>query len=129
MLRKSARALSFSPGENIRSKAKPIRLTTPSKYRAVRTEIDNITFASKREAARYAELRLLERAGIITGLQLQPSFPLTVEGETLGAYRADFSYVENGQFVIEDVKGVKTPMYRWKAKHLRAQYGVTIRET
>jgi hypothetical protein len=91
-----------------------IRLTTPSKYHAQRTTIDNVSFASKREARRYQELKLLERAGVITGLQLQPSFPLTVE---------------NGQFVVEDVKGMKTPMYRWKAKHVRAQYGVRIRET
>lgn len=105
------------------------RLKNESKYHARRAQIDGVTFASQKEARRYQELRLLEKAGAIKGLQLQPTFPLVVQGSTVGSYRADFSYVEAGQFVVEDVKGVKTPLYRWKAKHVRAQYGLVIRET
>lgn len=111
-----------------------------SKYGAVKTTIDGIVFASKKEAARYQELRLLEKAGEIRELELQPRFPLLVpsrgrggpwDREHIGDYVADFRYREGprGLLRIEDVKGMKTPLYRWKKKHVEAQYGVVIRET
>jgi hypothetical protein len=107
----------------------------PSKYRARRTEVDGITFASKKEAKRYSELKLLERAGEIQNLELQPRFELQASGGApLGAYVADFRFYERRQHVnvfhevVEDVKGFKTPLYRWKKKHVEAQYGITIRE-
>ena len=95
-----------------------------------------IRFASKAEAARYHELLLLARAGEIADLVLQPRFPLYVyefgnqaEPLKIGEYVADFGYIErDGEEVTEDVKGVKTALYRWKAKHVRAQYGIVIRE-
>lgn len=116
-----------------------------SKYRAKRTEVDGITFASMKEARRYQELKLLEKAGEIRQLVLQPSYPLDafgVESRPIGVYRADFSYqkqvrdrLDNGvgvrgwREVVEDVKGFRTPLYRWKKKHAEAQYGITILET
>ena len=116
-----------------------------NKYRAIRTTVDGIAFHSKREAARYLELKLLERAGEISDLVLQPRYPLmaplttgTIAGAlrgkdypVIGHYVADFAYYDEriGERVIEDVKGMKTAMYRWKAKHLAAQYGVKILET
>jgi hypothetical protein len=48
----------------------------PNKYRNIKTIVDGITFASKKEAKRYSELKLLERAGMITDLELQPAFNL-----------------------------------------------------
>lgn len=118
-----------------------------SKYRAVPKVVDGIRFASKREAKRYQELRLLERAGEIWDLELQPRFPLYVpstsgylsraakamaEGGTfrIGEYRADFKYRDRATipYVVEDSKGFRTPLYRWKKKHVEAQYGITIRE-
>lgn len=69
-----------------------------SKYHAVRTTIDGITFASKAEARRYAELKMLEKAGEIKGLELQPRFRLMApelgSGFDLhiGDYVADFRY-------------------------------------
>jgi dsDNA-binding SOS-regulon protein len=101
------------------------------KYRAVPTVIDGIRFASKKEAKRYAELKMLETAGVIQGLCLQPEYVLYAgDGDTkLGVYRADFEYAENGQHIVEDVKGFKTPLYRWKKKHVEAQYGIQVRET
>jgi dsDNA-binding SOS-regulon protein len=103
----------------------------PHKYRAVRTTLDGITFHSKKEAARYAQLKMLEKAGKIQGLCLQPEYVLYAgDGDTkLGVYRADFEYAENGQHIVEDVKGFKTPLYRWKKKHVEAQYGIQVRET
>ncbi len=108
----------------------------PSKYKAVKVTVDGHTFDSKKEAARYAELKLLEKAGAIDALVLQPSYALEVNGETIGYYFGDFKYGEPvpgkpgvWHNVIEDVKGVRTPLYRWKKKHFEAQYGIQIRET
>lgn len=109
------------------------------KYRAKATIVDGIRFASKKEARRYQELRLLEKAGEIRELQLQPEFDLLAPGRCdgslhrgvkVGKYVADFRYRagRNGLLVIEDVKGFKTPLYRWKKKHVEAQYGIEIRE-
>ena len=101
-----------------------------SKYHAQPTIVDGIRFDSKAEARRYGELLLLQRAGHIHELELQPPFELHVNGIMIGRYVADFRYLdEAGKYVVEDVKGVKTPMYRWKQKHMKAQYGIEIRET
>lgn len=100
-----------------------------SKYHARRTEMDGIMFDSAAEARRYGELRLMERAGLVTGLELQPCYPITVNGTRVGLYRADFRYQDsNGQQVIEDVKGVRTPVYRLKKKLVEALYDIEITE-
>jgi Protein of unknown function (DUF1064) len=104
------------------------------KYHNTPTVIDGIRFASKLEAKRYAELRLLERAGEITNLELQPKFPLIVEGVDCGKYIGDFQYfsrptnTKRGEHVCEDVKGFKTPVYKLKRKLVAALYKVTIVE-
>lgn len=114
--------------------------TRGHKYKAVPTEVDGIRFASKKEARRYQELRLLERAGEIADLELQPRFELSVLGVRLGAYVGDFRYKERRDrtrtgdraatcLVVEDTKGFRTPLYRWKVKHVLAQYGIEVRET
>lgn len=90
--------------------------------------VDGHRFASKREARRYAELRLLERKGAISDLQLQPRFPITVNGLTICRYFADFSYMRDGQTVVEDAKGVKTPVYKLKKKLLKAVCGLEVVE-
>ena len=108
--------------------------TKQSKYRAVPTVIDNIRFASQKEARRYQELKLLEKAGVILDLECQPRFVLHAAGRLppeIGEYVADFRYYDRGTGarVVEDVKGFKTPLYRWKKKHVEAQYGIKILET
>lgn len=125
-----------------------------SKYGARQTTVDGIRFHSAKEARRYGELKLLEQAGEIADLTLQPKFLLLVatlqqNDVKLGEYIADFQYrpvldrvwatdglgrkfsqsVTWGAMIIEDVKGFKTDLYRWKKKHVEAQYGITIRET
>lgn len=100
-----------------------------NKYRAVRTVVDGRVFDSKREARRYEELKLLERAGLIRDLEIQPKFPLEVNGRRVATYRGDFQYWEGGEFIVEDCKGVRTPIYRLKAKLMFALYGIEIRET
>ena len=105
-----------------------------SKYGAVKTTIDGITFASKAEARRYGQLLLLARAGHITRLILQPVYrifahPLGGDPVQVAKYVGDFQYeTREGQKVVEDVKGVKTPVYRLKKKLVEAAYAIQIRE-
>ena len=101
-----------------------------SKYHARVTFVDGISFASGMEARRYVELRTLLRAGIIRDLQLQPRYPLTVNGVLVCTYVGDFYYVEcaTGAGVLEDVKGFVTPEYKLKRKLLKAVYGLDIVE-
>lgn len=100
-----------------------------SKYRAIKTTVDNIVFDSKREAKRYGELKLLFRAGRIRNLEIQPEFDFILEGEKIFTYRADFVYFEDQKRIIEDCKGFRTPVYRLKKKLIEAQLKVQIRET
>jgi len=100
-----------------------------SKYNAVKTVVDGIKFDSKKEARRYSQLKLMEKSGAISDLSLQPRFDLIVSGKKCGFYKADFKYVENGKEVIEDVKGILTPVYRLKKKLVKAIYNIDIFET
>ncbi len=95
------------------------------KYRNVPTVVDGIRFASKREAFRYCELKLLERAGDIKELRLQPRYPLAVNGLHVSTYVGDFEYVESksGRLITEDSKGVRTRDFINKAKLFHALYG------
>jgi hypothetical protein len=85
-------------------------------------------YDSTKEAARHKELLLLQESGLISALQWQPRWPIVVNGVKVCVYIADACYVEGGQVVVEDAKGVRTPVYRLKAKLMRAVHGVTIRE-
>jgi hypothetical protein len=96
---------------------------TYRKYRNTPTVVDGIRFASKREATRYAHLKLLERAGAITDLRLQPRYPMTVNGLHVCTYVGDFEFVENGRTITEDAKGVKTAEFILKSKMFHALYG------
>jgi hypothetical protein len=103
----------------------------PQKYRAQPKIVDSIRFSSTKEADRYSELKLLRQAGVIRDLELQPVFPLSVNGRVIGSYVGDFRYysIESGRIVVEDVKGMKSlPLYRWKIKHLRAEHGIEVVE-
>lgn len=115
------------PQQPVEAKAVP----SAPKYRNVHTEIDGITFASKREAARYQDLRMLEQAGEITGLELQKKYPLFVEGTLVCNYVADFVYVDKktNRTITEDCKGFRTPLYKLKKKLMQAIYFIEILET
>ena len=101
-----------------------------SKYRAIPTIIDGIRFASKKEAKRYTELKLSEKLGYITDLKLQPRIRCVVNLEKVCDYVADFFYIDRNTHleVYEDVKGMKTPIYRLKKKLVHACTGITITE-
>ena len=106
-----------------------------SKYHSKKTVVDGITFDSKKEAMRWRELTLLEKAGHISHLERQVKFVLLpsqkVDGKVVErpcTYVADFVYTENGQTVVEDTKGFRTPDYIIKRKMLLYFYNIRIRE-
>lgn len=103
-------------------------IRAPLKYGNVPTTVGKFKFDSQLEAKRFQELELLKKAGTIDKLQFHRHWDLHVNGQLIGYYEADFTYTENGETVIEDTKGFKTPLYRWKKKHLFAEYGIKIRE-
>ena len=100
----------------------------PHKYNVVSKErrtADGITFDSMAEMRRYRELKMLEKSGVISSLELQPKFlliPKTEKGGRAVYYKADFKYIKNGKTVYEDVKGVKTEVYKLKKKLLFYHY-------
>lgn len=100
-----------------------------SKYHNRRTVIDGINFHSRKEGARYEELKLLVKAGAINDLELQPRYPLVVNGVKIATYVGDFRYTEDGEQIIEDTKGFETREYKLKKKLMLALYGITINET
>ena len=96
----------------------------------IKIEVDGIEFDSKKEANRYCELKLLQRAGVIEDLELQKEFELIPaqyeyfarygkQGQRLQdgkrciekscVYKADFAYKQGGRLVVEDVKGYRDP--------------------
>lgn len=102
-----------------------------AKYGNTKVEIDGMPFDSKREAARWRELRLLERAGEISDLRRQVRYELVpkLPGERPVDYIADFVYRDkDGNEVVEDVKGVRTPVYVIKRKLMLWRHGIRIRE-
>lgn len=122
-----------------------------NKYGNRKTVVNGIEFDSRKEAVRYQELRLLERAGKISGLRLQEKFILIPSqreastevyksgpqkgrrkpGKLLEkecSYIADFCYTENGEIVVEDTKGFRTEVYKIKRKLMLERYGIRIRE-
>lgn len=103
-------------------------MTQPPKFRNRKVTVDGLSFDSVKESRRWADLCLLQRAGQISDLSRQVRLPLKVNGQTIGHIVPDFSYTANGQIVYEDVKSVATitPMFKWKAKHFLAQYGIPI---
>lgn len=122
-----------------------------SKYGNRKTVVDGIMFDSKKEANRFRELQLLERAGKITALQRQVKYVLIPTqrefsneiykkgahqghfkpGKVLEkecSYIADFAYIQDGAYVVEDTKGVRTEAYKIKRKLMLERYGIQIRE-
>ena len=105
-------------------KPKPKR----NKYGAKKAKSGDIVFSSKKERRRHTRLLLLVQIGAITNLELQPRFLLMPAFRFMGKavrkteYVADFAYDMGGKHIVEDVKGMKTPVYRIKAKLFQHQY-------
>lgn len=108
------------------------------KFNAKKTVVDGIEFPSKAEARRFGELKILQKAGEITGLELQPVFKLLPTARRSDGvaergvkYLADFAYVrKDGVRVVEDVKSpaTRTPEYVLKRKMMLHLFGITVME-
>ena len=103
----------------------------PNKYHvapAADRTVDGIRFDSKAEMQRFFQLQLLERAGLISGLERQPEYvliqPFAANGRRYRGikYRGDFRYVEGGRTVVEDVKGHLTEAYKMKRQLFAKAY-------
>ena len=102
-----------------------------SKYGNTKIRVDGRLLDSKAEAARWQELQLLERAGEITELERQVEYELIPKqkGERAAKYIADFRYIDHdGKTVVEDTKGVKTPVWIIKRKLMLRVHGIRVRE-
>jgi hypothetical protein len=106
------------------------------KYRNKKVTVNGITYDSKKEAVRHAELLMLEKTGQISELQRQVKFILIpsqrIDGKVVErecSYIADFVYIENGKKVVEDTKGFRTPDYIIKRKLCLYVHGIRIKET
>ncbi len=108
-------------------------MVTPkvNKYHAKRVQVDNIWFDSKRETARYAELKMMQECKCIAKLQIHPVFPIPQSGYPLPHIcdvELDFKYwsIAEDRYVYEDVKGKDTPMSRLKRKLVEAFYSIKV---
>lgn len=110
-----------------------------SKYGSEKIQVDGHTFSSKAEARRYQHLLLMERAGMISGLVLQPKFELAPSVRFKGSsratpalrYFADFSYRDSdGRLVVEDVKGMpkNTAIFQAKRHLMLAIHGIEVQQ-
>lgn len=109
-----------------------------SKWRNRKTVYNGVAFDSIKECNRYKELELLQLAGVISNLKLQPRYVLQegykrIDGKRIRAitYVADFEYrdCETGEIVTEDVKGAQTQVFRLKCKLFEKKFGRVIRIT
>lgn len=105
-----------------------------NKYKNKKVQIDMYVFDSIAESRRYKELALLEKAGEIENLQLQPKFLLQDSFKKNGKtyrkieYIADFMYKEKGKVIVEDVKGKETEVFKLKHKLFEKKYpGLELR--
>ena len=127
-------ALFISSGSSVSERGKIM-----NKYRNRKTVLDGIEFDSAKEARRYAELLLLQKAGEIYDLQRQVPFVLIpkqtdpITGRLLereAKYIADFTYrsCKTGRITVEDTKGLKTREYVLKRKMMLYRHGIRIQE-
>jgi hypothetical protein len=97
-----------------------------NKYLNKKKEVDGIKFDSKKEATRYGYLKIDPE---VSDLQLQVSFPITINGILICRYIADFVYFRGGFQVVEDVKGVRTAIFILKKKLMKAVHNIDIKES
>ncbi len=106
-----------------------------SKYNAQPQVVDGVKFDSGREAKRWQELKLLERAGRISKLERQVTYILAPSVKILGEKRArpalrlkiDFRYVEDGQTIADDAKGYSDTAFRIRQHLMKSVHGIDVR--
>ena len=109
----------------------PKKTRRPNKYFAKKTVAMGLKFDSRWEAERWGQLKSMERAGIVTQLERQIKYELSINDVKICDYIADFRYLleeEDGlsKLVIEDAKGILTPEFKLKKKMMKAIHGIDI---
>lgn len=104
-------------------------LQSNHKYNAKVTYVDGIRFDSKWEADRYCQLKILEKSGEVTDLELQVEYKIMINDVLVTKYIADFVYIMGEKKIVEDAKGFITPEYRIKKNLMLAVNGIEIYET
>lgn len=112
-----------------------------NKYRNKKITYNGETYDSVKEYRRHDELKLLQKAGRINGLERQKKFPLLPSqkdpktGKTILrgiSYVADFVYQADGRTVVEDVKGYRGgaayALFTVKKKLMLYFHGILIKE-
>jgi hypothetical protein len=103
------------------------RPTKANKFNRKRVSVDGIWFDSKAEAAHYNKLKLLVKARVISDLQCHPKFPLVINGKPVGRYTPDFSFLENGKRVFQDVKNpITKALASFRIKVFEALYDTKV---
>lgn len=93
-----------------------------SKYGAIVTVVDGISFHSKHESREYLRLKQLEACGAISDLRLQVRFDLNINEQRWCYMKLDFTYLEEGEQIAHDAKGMVTPEWKLKAKAFKILY-------
>ena len=109
----------------------PKKTRRPNKYFAKKTVAMGLKFDSRWEAERWGQLKAMERAGVVTQLERQVKYELTINDVKICDYIADFRYLleeENGlsKLVVEDAKGILTAEFKLKKKMMKAIHGIDI---
>ena len=105
-----------------------MRIKARSKYHAKRVHLDGYLFDSQAEAKRYAELKLLERAGEISRLKVHPRTRVEINGTHICDVEADFGFYDEVKEITRyiDVKGMDLALSRLKRKLVKALYAMEI---
>ena len=118
---------------NVRLSSQEYRAQTSkpkrNKYGAKRTVIDGVLFDSKAEATYYTALKMREKAGEVSAVELQRPFSLLgPKGELICTYKADFCFWDHkaDRFRVVDVKGVETSVFKLKRKMMRILLGIEV---
>ena len=109
----------------------PKKTRRPNKYFAKKTVAMGLKFDSRWEAERWGQLKAMERAGVVTQLERQVKYELSINDVKICDYIADFRYLleeENGlsKLVVEDAKGILTAEFKLKKKMMKAIHGIDI---
>jgi len=109
----------------------PNKTRRPNKYFAKKTLAFGLKFDSKWESERWGQLKAMEKAGVVTELERQVRYTLSINDIKICDYVADFRYLQQGEdglskLIVEDAKGVLTPEFKLKKKMMKAIHNIDI---
>ena len=124
------RRAAAADGLPLASAAAPLQKARKSKYRAQPVVTDEGRFASKKEWADWCALKVREKAGLISDLERQVTFALSINNQKICSYVADAVFVDTTtkQRIVADSKGVSTPVFKLKKRLMKALLNITVQE-